>query len=561
MRRIIKFPIPVILDKASESNPGVTPILQNPVREYGSALESAVASEKAVSDAINAINIPVSGSNIGYGFEVFTDTVSATSGKRINYNSISGGGVIFVTTDENNIYLNTTQIGAPTTSGMGAYRHINGGVEQESSLITSTTLQETSAISCFHNVNAGDIIGKIMIKCSEGFDNVSTQYSIGTDNNKEGFVKKFNAPINAGRLINVKYGDYLYDKTEISEISDSNTGVNYWGDGSDGDLVITSNTTWDSTYAGDMIVKNFRHLTINAGCTLQIYARKGCLIYVKGNFTNYGTINIMSRYSANPYSEGVAANGIQFVRFKTGSTSTQSGSVLLGCGSAAITAESNQKGINGNGKIYTIPRIGANGAPAAYSTGDIGAYVNGSNGGVLQTGGGGSGGAYTECYAGAGGSGTCWSGGAGGGGIIYSGTATAGSSIGGSGGNGAYADDHWYGAGGGAGNPGGYGQKGGNNGTYGIGGTMMIFAKNNFLNYGSLVACGYQGGNAYTYDSDYGNSGAGGGGSGGGVILGLYGGTYVNASYNVSGGSGGGAYVIRGGNGGNGYALFEQILK
>lgn len=329
-------------------------------------------------------------------------------------------------------------------------------------------------------------------------------------------------------------------------INTNSSNQNYWGNGADGSLTVSANTAWDSGISGEMIVKNFVDFTVSPGVTLTIKARKGCLIYVQGNFVNNGTITVQSGYSCDPSAAGVPSTGLRIIRAKTGGTDTLSASDLTGCGSTVINAETQQNAISGNGKIYNIPRTGGSGGVQVAS--DVG---NSGGSGTLCSGGGGSGGGY----GGAGTAGTCFSGGSGGGGGYpsYGGNGTANGGAGG----GGRGENGYYG-GGGAGNPGGSG--GGGSGESLLGGLLIFLVKKDFTNAGTIAANGGVGGG-----SGGGSNGGGKGGcGGGGIILGLYAGTISNSgTIAANGGSGStnGGVGYSGGDGGTGSVLIEQINK
>ena len=324
--------------------------------------------------------------------------------------------------------------------------------------------------------------------------------------------------------------------------------ANYFGTGADGDVTISANTDLPSTLDGDVVVKNYNNLTINSGCKLTVANRcKGLLLYVKGDLVVNGELSMTARgASVNPTTAGVSATGLRIVRFKTGATDTLSASDLAGCGSAATTAEGNQAGISGNGKIYTIARTGASGGAAVTDAGGSGVAGNqGGDGSTGQSGGGASGGArWFSGPSGRGGNGTCFSGGPGGGATNNGVTdgVTAGSDTGGAGGNACTGGA----SGSGAGNPAGSNGTVGENGT---GGLLILIVRGNVTigATGIISADGKLGGSAQSS----------GGASGGGNILLLRGGTYSNSgSVRANGGS---AAPSLGGRGGNGSVQVDQI--
>lgn len=215
MARINKFPLVVINTKATESNFGLMDTLQNSVGSVTSAVTTKTVSEKGIRDSINDIDFVVSGQNSGSGETVFEST-SALNPDTIYFNSLSGQGCVFITSDDNNVYLNTTQPGLPGDGVSGTTvmrKSINGGVEQECIKISSTVFAAVSSIVGFQNLNTGDAIGKIIILCDEVFDSTGAQYSIGNDSDPECYVKKFTPPTVTG-LVNFEYGVSLSDKVE-----------------------------------------------------------------------------------------------------------------------------------------------------------------------------------------------------------------------------------------------------------------------------------------------------------------------------------------------------------
>ena len=107
MGKIIRFPILVIDDKATEEQYGITPQLRSEIRNIAYASREAVVSEHGIRAAIDELNFATFGENI-------------------------------------------------TTTGVGI-----------------------SGFPAFHNPNAGDVIGKFLIKCTEKFNDPTTQFSIG----------------------------------------------------------------------------------------------------------------------------------------------------------------------------------------------------------------------------------------------------------------------------------------------------------------------------------------------------------------------------------------------
>lgn len=315
------------------------------------------------------------------------------------------------------------------------------------------------------------------------------------------------------------------------------SGWNYWrflfGDGSDGDAIISANTYLASTLNGAIVYKNYRNLTVNSGCTLSVSnACRGLWIKVRGTLILNGTISMSKK----------------------------------GCFLSS--------GINDLYICYTDIKVPAIGGAAG--TGNVGTGGNGGDGvdgGCGGGGGAGGYGGYPNVRGGHGGTGFVGGGGCGGGGgagAYSSGDsrryATQGEDAklyGERGGNGAFCgssfnpgDDNWItGTGCGGGGAGGVaaGASGGRAATAGgVGaGGILIITANRIEGAGSLTAIGSNGGNGYGTGSNGGGGGGGGGaGSGGGSITLMFLSSSANWSVNNSGGSGGTS--TGGGAGGNG---------
>jgi len=355
---------------------------------------------------------------------------------------------------------------------------------------------------------------------------------------------------------------YGVDIANIASMYGMTTAVpagNYFGDGSDGELSTDGNVTHtvlnkSGSYSGDMYVANYTSLTINSGHTITTdQPCKGMIVYVWGDCVIDGTLTMTARGAlVNPTSAGVSATGIRLPVLTSAGSDTLANADFAGCGTSATTAVANHPDISGNGDIFVIDRTGSSGGDAAIvvsegqQTGNIGST------GAQKSGGGGSGGVWHANAgtgtSGKGTSGTCFAGGSAGGGSSGkdgSTTAQDAALYAGKGGNAARS--HTYGAGAGAGNPGGTGA-GGSDGADGTGGLLVLIVSGNL----TIGASGLISAN--------GSSGAvgpqsGGGGSGGGNILVLYAGTLSNSgTIQASGGIGGviGGYTSHGGDGGAG---------
>ena len=361
------------------------------------------------------------------------------------------------------------------------------------------------------------------------------------------------------------------------------TAGNYYGDGSDGDVTISSSTdltvpNTNGAYDGDMVLMQYNTLTINSGQTLSVnHPCRGLFIYVKGNCTMNGTIDMTAKGAyANPASTSspawgnagsdgntLGAQGLRLGLVKSGSseTFTNDGSGFNGCGTAVRNAVTNQQNISGNGKIYQLGLTGANGASGAHNN-SAAHGVNGSNGTAANpSGGGGSGGTShgNVGNAGNGAAGTCWSGGAGGAGTH--GTALTsdahGQPYGGRGGHFPTGG----GNAGGAGNPGGSGDgPHGGTGETGTGGTVWLVVGGTFSGNGNIRSNGKNGG---PFNN---NTCGGGGGSGGGAAYVLSKTDSSSIGFQMGGGNGTSHNSMsgnsrNGGIGGTGYSLREGGLS
>jgi hypothetical protein len=269
-------------------------------------------------------------------------------------------------------------------------------------------------------------------------------------------------------------------------ILDTASSLNYWGDGSDGALNTIGNYNFPTVQDGDAYVANLTELTINYGHTLSVSNRnKGLFIYCQGDASIAGTLSMTGKGAyADPVSAGVSSTGLRLARLKTGGTDILSASDVNGFGSSLISAESNQFGITGNGKIYTIARYGGVGGAQVY--GPSSEIANGLPGGVAVDGcgGGGSGTAADRCYSGYGTQGTCFGGGSAGAGSTSRSAQGNAALHCGPGGICPPVWDSNQGGGGGAGNPGGIGRSGKTQyicypGGDGVGGILVLIVAGN----------------------------------------------------------------------------------
>ena len=345
----------------------------------------------------------------------------------------------------------------------------------------------------------------------------------------------------------------------------------------------------NGSYDGDMVVKQYTSMIIDAGDTVTVdQPCRGLMILVTGNCTINGTLSMRERgAAANPTASGgsdsnaTQSNGLR-LPFKTtgGSDSLTAANTLFnGCGTTVRSVVANFKTISSDGTILQISRTGA----GSTDTTDSGAINNGittadaGTSGTNHTGGGGQGSAGYETAsgrAGMGTSGTCFGGGSGGGGGNDNSDASQNASD-----YGGQCDqrrtNHTAQCTSGAGNPNGatpyIGQGTGgatriDSGEDGTGGVIWLIVGGN-LTIGANGKIDVSGSKADGIDGNGYNWLSTGGGSGGGAVKIAHRGTFTNnGTINVSGGLGGlledygsGGYSGKGGAGGVGTLTVLQV--
>lgn len=527
------LPIIVIETFANTMQAGLLHPLRTSARDILNASEYYTLSEKAVRAEIDAHSYAMSAESMGAGSNIFDQAVN-TSANIFTFNSLTGDGLLKVTENDGNIFLDSLQDDSYTaeTSAIVVRRYLNGGTNQTISTVAYDAIATTDEMPILNDLVFGDAIGKTLIKCTTPFVSLSsdTQFSVGVDAEPEAIIKKFDAPSTSG-LVPFTYGSAMIDKNCIVNSKDDHQlfwSQNWFGDGSLGDVVVSTNTNIASTLNGDMPVMQYNSLLITSGSVLSVSNPcKGLVIYVKGNLTLMpGSKISMTAKGANvnPDTAGVGSNGIEIIRIKNGYPDIGAHSIVNGCGSDFIESEKHQTNIAGNGRRYIIRKYGAKAAYNGPYISDTTAAPKNSNGNSSnQKSGSGQPGTICAPTSGSflsiGEQGTCFSGGAGGG-AVYTSMTTPLSSSGAK-----------YGGNGGAG----VGDLGSYDGAGNGGGTLIIIVGGNIVNNGTIEANGSDGENA-------GNAIAG-GGSGGGNILMLYGGALSGTgTVEAVGGSGASSY-------------------
>lgn len=356
------------------------------------------------------------------------------------------------------------------------------------------------------------------------------------------------------------------------------------------------------SYDGDMVVKQYNSMTIDAGDTVTVdQPNRGLFILVKGNCTINGTLSMTSKGGLiNPTSAGgsdsnvVDSNGLRLPFLtSTGSSSlTASNTLFNGCGNDARNVLANFRTLSSNGNIITLVRQGASGGTQfTLGTGSGNQNGNaGSNGTTGQTGGGGGGSVVYGGTCREGRYGSCFSGGSGGGSVnngegnqsqVSNATVWSGR-------GGASATGHSAGVSGGAGNPLGSNVNTTSGVTFqssedgdGVGGLIILVVKGNLtIGSGGRIEANGGGSQHVTRTNDNGDwINTGGAGGGGNIVL-AYKGTYTNnGTVEARGGRSGRCHYpsalgwnngtntttaanwfANGGNGGNGSVQTLQVL-
>ncbi len=181
--------------------------------------------------------------------------------------------------------------------------------------------------------------------------------------------------------------------------------ANYFGDGTDGDVTISVNTSETATEDGNPVIKHYKTLTINASVFLTANNRcKGFVAYVQGNCVINGTFKMDDRGAS-----AAASEDLDLSRSESAGAGGGAGADPL------FPDEVNQPNQDvgaGTHTIYKSLQTGAAGGAGGSSGG--GAGVAGSAGAANETGGGGGGGGSDPAGA-AGAEGEAFSGGTGGG--------------------------------------------------------------------------------------------------------------------------------------------------
>lgn len=268
MGQILKFPIIVVTDKATEEQFGMLNTLRDSVRPLETASRELAVSERGITQGVKEkFNIWVKADNNTSlptaEYIPFLNSVNmiptypltgapAGAGNLVKYHSVSGAGLLSIAEDDNNIYINAWEgsggVSGAVSGELTIAKTLNGGILQEASYTNYSAFDPTTGVATltglpsnssivFKEPKLGDAIGKILIKCTEAFDDPTTYFSIGTLYDPEYYVKKFVAPQSIikseGDLINHEYGTGLYDKvhyiTDVVAAADGYTSFRLQG--------------------------------------------------------------------------------------------------------------------------------------------------------------------------------------------------------------------------------------------------------------------------------------------------------------------------------------------
>lgn len=345
---------------------------------------------------------------------------------------------------------------------------------------------------------------------------------------------------------------------ETGSSGGSSTTLGLFGDGSDGDVTISTNTVLTET-------KFYNNLTINAGVTLSASTDK-IVIYVKDTLTNNGTISMNGKSTFSPGTVGALGGftggsgvvglpstiGPDAINLNIASPAPPSGGGTGGAGSTNLAVpggNGNNLAGGGGGKTSTTGNGGfggnggsqiASGAAATLLAAlhSIIKFISNIVSVVGASGGGGTGGS-------GGGAGGFQTGTAGARGTAGSAGTTSGANGGTGGTGGAPVNDGGAGGGGGGG--------GGAGGASGV--SILIFARRIFNNASGIISSngddGGDGGNGGIGGSGLGQAASGGGGGGGGGNPGVGGnGGFIMLFYSIF--QNNGALTVTPGTGGAG---------
>ena len=387
----------------------------------------------------------------------------------------------------------------------------------------------------------------------------------GSRNNNNCVLPIVDSISNTNNKVKITAHNLFYsNNTTVGSLSSYN---NYFGTGADGDCTISGSAQISSSTSpaglnnisrenGDIIVKNFKSLTINSGILFSpLRACRGMVIYCTGNLTVNGIISMTGKGSgvvtkiAAPIGIASSTDSRYDLVDATLYFNNLSSSIAGGRGIPTHWNWAPSGSAWFNNFKMRVPLSGSAAGGGGVSPGTPGSV--GSAGIFCCGGGGGGGGGQPQYgYAGPGGAGAVGSifaggggGGGGGGGVSGGGGGSGLLEIGGAGGG--------YGGGNGAGYP-----TYGANGRLG-GGLIVIIVRGNITINGIISSNGGTG----TDGTNSPRGGGGGGGSGGGRLIIIYGGTYSNVGSVVTNGGSAGAGGSGGPSGGAGGAGSITVKK
>lgn len=264
--KINNFPVYTVLEYATSGRAGICPILKPSVRPLVEADINSVPSEKAVRDAIEAIDPYINYANVGDGIGIFKDT----SGNNVAlYNTIlfENGPGMSGYIQNNTLYLSGGETSGTTSGYLVGDISVQGGMHQYSSTIDANTIS-TSGLTLVR-AQEDDVIGKMFLKCDIPFEQNNSEYSIGTADDKEFYTERFNAPSAAG-LVSFKYNIAMSGEYDWCS-EDKDILIYRYGDepvsGSLGISIFYDKVRWQSNYGylfvGDIERFNISNSTVS----------------------------------------------------------------------------------------------------------------------------------------------------------------------------------------------------------------------------------------------------------------------------------------------------------
>jgi hypothetical protein len=226
MGRIVKFPIIITDQKATEITFGMLNQLSSYISGITTASTEKAVSEKAISTSFyNEINKYFYAktendwdTNIIPFFKEFLETLPNTSGRKPIFNSIKGTGKLNINlTIDGEVSVDSLiegDLDNPTKIGeILSTDSLNGGIYQHSERVENKAFDATVTSQILFSPDYATAIGKFLFKVEEAFP-PGTKFSVGYIGNEEYFLKEFELPQENQVVKTYQLGDGLIDKIE-----------------------------------------------------------------------------------------------------------------------------------------------------------------------------------------------------------------------------------------------------------------------------------------------------------------------------------------------------------